>query len=80
MDITLFDFIDYMGRWVLLNSVLSILLPPVEFFDDYPRFQKLYRTVCKFIKYFGNLDLRGKIIAQYPQYQKRIENGESKGQ
>lgn len=67
---------DLASKWVFFCTILSLLLPPVEFFDDFPKFQPYYRFVCKFLKYFGSLDFRGKIIAQYPQYQKAIESRE----
>ncbi len=68
-DITIMQLLDWAGRWVLFFSVLSIILPPVEFFDEVPRFQKWYRFICKFIKYFGSLDVRGKVIPLYPSFQ-----------
>lgn len=70
-EITLHELIDLLSRWVLLFTLLSILLPPVEFFEEFPRFQRWYRLGCKLIKYFGSLDWRGKVIALYPQFQKR---------
>lgn len=70
MDIS--KAVDYVAYWVLGCSILSNLLPPVEFFEDFPNFQKWYRMGCKILKYLGSLDWRGKIIAQYPSYQKTL--------
>ena len=78
--VTLHDLIDFAARWVLYFSLASIFLPPIEFFDDYPRVQKGYRLVCKLIKFFGSLDLRGKVISMYPSYQKSNGNGKSNGE
>lgn len=70
------ELFDWAARWVFICSVASLILPPVEFFEEFPGFQKFYRVLCKFLKYWGSLDFRGKIIAQYPQYQKAIESRE----
>lgn len=67
---------DYAARWVFICSVLSLILPPVEFFEEFPRFQAYYRLFGKFLKYWGNLNFRSKIIELYPQYQKAIESRE----
>lgn len=77
-DITLSQVVDGIARWVLGCSIASIILPPVEFFDDFPRFQKWYRLFCKFVKYFGALDFRAKVIEMYPSFQNRaVERAES---
>lgn len=47
---------------VTICSILSLMLPAVEDFNDFPRFQKWYRLVCKLIIKWGSLDLRGKIL------------------
>ena len=78
MDWTLGDLFDILSKWVFVCSMLSIVLPPVEFFEKYPKFQDGYRLFCKLLKYFGALDFRGKIISQYPQYQKMLEEREKK--
>ena len=80
MDWTLSQIVDFAARWVLFFSLASIILPPVEFFDDYPQIQKGYRLICKLIKFFGSLDLRGKVISLYPSYQKSNGNGSPKPQ
>lgn len=58
----------YLSLWVTACSILSLILPPYEFFEDFPRFQKWYKLICKIIKYLGSLDFRGKIVQLYPQY------------
>lgn len=78
MDLhTITDFIAY---WVLTFSIMSILLPPVEFFDDFPRFQPWYRLGCKFIKYWGSLNWRGKIIERYPSYNRAVNSNKENKQ
>lgn len=70
---TLPPALAYLALWIAGCSILSLILPPVEMFDDFPRLQKWYRLLCKLIKYFGSLDLRGKIIQLYPSYQEAIK-------
>jgi hypothetical protein len=65
----------YLASFVTGCSLLSLLLPPVEFFDEFPRFQKFYRLFCKIIVKWGSLDVRGKVITMYDSYQKKNGNG-----
>ena len=76
MDISLSQLLDLAARWVFTCTLLSLILPPVEFFNSYPRFQESYRLFCKVLKYWGSLDFRGKVIELYPCIQKK--NGDSK--
>ncbi len=63
--------------WIYLSSLVtgcslaSLLLPPIEYFDEFPRFQPYYRLFCKIVVKWGSLDLRGKIIGMYDSYQKK---------
>lgn len=70
-EISLSDALIYLSMFVTGCSILSLILPPVEFFDDFPRFQKYYRLFCKIIVKWGSLDLRGKVIQQYKSFQKK---------
>ena len=76
MDIPLGLLLDWAARWLFACTLLSLALPPVEFFDNFPRFQEGYRLFCKVLKYWGSLDFRGKVIELYPCIQKK--NGDSK--
>ena len=82
LDIQVMELVDLVGRWVLFFSVLSIIMPPVEWFEELfgaeSKVTKFYRFFGKFVKYYGNLDFRDKMINLYPQYRQRIENGEKK--
>lgn len=74
MEITLAQLFDWVARAVLVCSALSLILPAVEDFDEFPRFQKYYRLFCKIVVKWGSLDLRGKIL----QARGVIKNGEPK--
>jgi len=63
--------LNYAAWWVFGFSILSLVLPPVELFDDFPRFQKYYRLLGKIVKYMGSLDFRTKILELYPSYRKK---------
>ena len=49
-------------------SVASLLLPPVELFDTWPRFKRYYTFAIRIINYYGALNLRGKIAQKYVEY------------
>ena len=74
MDIV--TLLTYAAWWVFGFSLLSLALPPVELFEDFPRFQKWYRLFGKIVKYLGSLDFRTKVLELYPSYRKA--NGETK--
>lgn len=70
--------------WVTVCSILSWVLPPPEILDDAPgavkALQPWYRFLCKLIKWFGALDLRGKVNpALFPQSWEKIRNGSGNG-
>ena len=65
----------YFSSFVTACSFAALLLPPIEYFNEFPRFQPYYRLFCKIIIKWGSLDLRGKIITMYDSYQKKNGNG-----
>lgn len=54
---------------VVGSSVLINVLPPVEAFDEYPKFQGTYKFLFIFLKRFCSLDLRTIIYPQLKQNQ-----------
>ena len=56
-------FWQYAPDVVFICSLLSLFLPAPEEFNDFPRFQKVYRLALKFIVKWGSLDLRSKVLA-----------------
>lgn len=59
------SFGAWLDRWAhfsFLCSILSLLLPPVEQFQDFPRFQKRYTLCVSLIAHWGALNLRGKLL------------------
>lgn len=68
------QLVEHMIHCVFYASIISIFLPPIEMFDDYPRFQKHYKLVISIIGTWAALNLRGKIASAY---RKRKENGDS---
>jgi hypothetical protein len=57
---------------VLWSSLLSILLPPIEFFNDYPKFQKGYTLLIKIVNRYGALNIRGPVV----EFLNQKRNGE----
>ncbi len=64
--------LEYYLHFVAWCSLLSVLLPPVEYFADFPRLQRAYRLLIQLVSRYGALNLRGS-IAQW--YQKQNGNG-----
>lgn len=68
----LLEAVDWLGRWLLVSKAVSLLMPPLEVFEK--RFgrgsnvAKTYEFIGDIVKYFGNLDLRNKMIELYPAY------------
>lgn len=62
MDMTLHELFDWLTRIVFGCSILSLMLPAVEDFNEFPRFQPYYRLFCKVVIKWGSLDFRGKIL------------------
>lgn len=61
-EVSLLSVVDWAARIVFACSLLSLLLPAVEDFNEFPGFQRYYRLFCKIILKWGSLDLRGKIL------------------
>ena len=78
MDISLLRLLDYAAYWVFWCSLASLVLPPPEFFEEFPRFQKWYRFALKFLKYVGSLDFRARIVEKYPSFQRATMSGQEK--
>lgn len=68
MTLTIILLMTVAGAWTVLTnmvtvcSLLSLMLPAVEDFDEFPRFQPYYRLFCKIVIKWGSLSLRGKIL------------------
>ena len=58
---TLGDFLQLWGNIIAIGSILSIFLPPIEWFNDFPRFQRGYRMLIVVVNHYLALNLRGKI-------------------
>lgn len=56
--ITAYDLIHWLGSLVLISSILSMLLPPVEWFSDWPKFQKFYDLFVKIVHKYAALNAR----------------------
>lgn len=74
-DLTLTQLFDFVSKWVFVFSIINILLPPVEFFDDFPKAKKVYELIVHLVRHYGALDFRGKLMALYPSYQNKNGNG-----
>lgn len=62
MEISAWQVWVWLSSFVTGCSILSLFLPAVEDFNDFPRFQPYYRLFCKVVIKWGSLDLRGKIL------------------
>jgi hypothetical protein len=49
---------------VVISSILSILLPPIETFEHFPRFQRAYSLLVITITRWTSLNLRNTIYWQ----------------
>lgn len=55
----------WVGRWVqfvFACSILSNVLPPIEDFKDFPRFQKFYALLVNVVYHYGAMNFRGKMV------------------
>jgi hypothetical protein len=64
--------LHYYMHFVFYASVLSNLLPPVEYFSAFPRFQKGYTVFVTIVHHYAALNFRGKIAGAY----NRRQNGD----
>ena len=72
---TIATILTVAGLWVVVSNLISIcsmlhiLLPPYETFNDYPRMQKYYKLIVLII---GNIALnkRGDVVNLYPSVKK----------
>lgn len=71
-DMTVMNFVDLAGRWLLIFKFISLAMPPIETiekrFGPDSTWTKNYRLIGDLIKYIGNLDFRAKMIEFYPAY------------
>ena len=58
MSFTFAEVFHWLGDIVLVGSIISMLLPPIEFFVDYPKFQKYYGLILKLVHFYAALNLR----------------------
>jgi hypothetical protein len=57
-NLTLHQLFDFAGAVVLVSSLLGTFLPPYEWFDDWPRFQKVYKILKMTIAKWGAINLQ----------------------
>ena len=76
-SLTINDLFDIVAKWVFVFSIINILLPPIEFFNDFPKVQKVYSFIVHIVKYYGALDFRGKVMAQYDSYKNKNGDGQN---
>lgn len=65
---------DLIVQIVFWASIIYLLLPPIEVFDDFPRFRKYYSLVVRIV---GNIAVsnRGKVMSLYSQYREKNNAG-----
>lgn len=62
--ITVVDLMHWLGELVLVSSILSMLLPPVEWFDGWPKFQKFYALFVKIVHKYAALNARSMAMSK----------------
>jgi hypothetical protein len=67
-------FLHFLAMCVGYISVINLLLPPVEKFRNFPRFQEYYELLVELTNWFS-LNLRGRIATYYI---KRLNGGNDK--
>ena len=70
--------IDYATRFVFSMSVLNLLLPPWETFNDFPGFQKKYKLYVNIVSRYGALNMRSQVNSLYSSYKNGGTNGSTK--
>lgn len=56
---------SWLQRWAdftLFCSIFSIMIPPVEIWNGFPQFQKLYVVFVNLVNHYGALNLRGSMV------------------
>jgi hypothetical protein len=59
---------EYVVHFVFWASVVSLLLPPTEIFDSFPRFKRKYEVLVRLINHYAALNVRGKIAQSYVNF------------
>jgi hypothetical protein len=57
-NLTLHQVFDWAGAIVLVSSLLGTFLPPYEWFDNYPKFQGVYKIFVMTITKWGAINLK----------------------
>lgn len=59
--------IEFLQHLVFWSVIASLVLPPIEVFDDFPGFQRYYRVFVAIINRGGALNVRGIVAEKYQQ-------------
>lgn len=60
-SITLVQVFHWLSAFVLVCSVLGSLLPPYEYFAQWPKFQSVYRVLTMIIARWGAINVKSLI-------------------
>jgi hypothetical protein len=81
-NISLHTVFDWAGAIVLISSLLGSFLPPYEWFDQWPRFQAVYKILVMTVTKWGSINLKSVIYPSMTvpqQAQTKIDAGVSSG-
>jgi hypothetical protein len=57
-NLTLHQLFDWAGAIVLVSSILGSFLPPYEWFDNWPKFQAVYKVFVMTVTKWGAINLK----------------------
>lgn len=61
----LIKIILHVPHFVFYCSVFSLMLPPIETFKDFPRFQKYYSVFIVIVTRWGSINFRNTLYSKY---------------
>jgi hypothetical protein len=64
-DVTLGQVMNWMALFVFWASVINLLLPPLEWFDGFPRFYKAYRVALLIVTHYSSLNFRAALWSKF---------------
>lgn len=70
-DVTLSQALDFVARLCLAFSILNAILPPYDVLEGFPGAQRYYKLFLNIVRYFA-FDMRSKVVALYPSFNRSI--------
>lgn len=64
-DITVDSLMQWASMFVFVMSLITLVAPPVEWFDKWPKFQERYKFALLVIAHYAALNFRAALWSKY---------------